>query len=68
MFRISENIKRLALAQGINPPYSAALLGDINLKLTDQHGPGANVALTYDIIETQRTLIKMQGATIDGIG
>ncbi len=66
-FVISDNLKRLAVAQGIKPPYSQDLLGDISLKLVDQFGPGANIQLTHDIIKIQQALIKMQGATIDGI-
>ncbi len=66
-FVISDSLKRLAAAQGMKPPYSRDLLGDISLKLVDQFGPGANIALTHDIIKTQQALIKMQGATIDGI-
>lgn len=66
-FTISANLKSLAQAKGIKPPYSRDLLWDISLDLADKLGPGANVRLTREIIETQRALIKMQGATIDGI-
>jgi dephospho-CoA kinase len=66
-FKISDNLKRLAAAQGVKPPYARKLLGDISLKLVDQLGAGANIQLTHKIIQTQRALIKMQGATIVGI-